>query len=92
LKKSDEKKVVNIASMLGDLGFSKSHPEFNFASYTVKETGVTIATLTFHFEYTKISVSEENGKLKVDRFKGEGCTFLVLNRKALNCYFFHESR
>jgi len=43
MEKSEEKKVANIASMLGDLGFAESHPEYNFASYAASKTGITMA-------------------------------------------------
>ncbi|KAE8444328.1 hypothetical protein EG329_000638 [Mollisiaceae sp. DMI_Dod_QoI] len=51
LEKSKEKKVVNISSMLGDLGFSETHPDYNFASYSVTKAGITMATLKFHLEF-----------------------------------------
>lgn len=50
LQRSAEKKVVNIASMLGDLGFAATNPELNFASYAATKAAITMATLKFHVE------------------------------------------
>lgn len=50
LERSNEKKIVNVASMLGDLGFSETHPDYNFASYAVTKAGITMANLKFHLE------------------------------------------
>lgn len=54
LEKGNEKKVVNIASMLGDLGYAQSNPDLNFASYAVTKAGVSMANLKFHNEYVLV--------------------------------------
>jgi NAD(P)-dependent dehydrogenase (short-subunit alcohol dehydrogenase family) len=50
LEKGSEKKVVNIASMLGDIGFTMANPGLNFASYSATKAGITMATAKFHNE------------------------------------------
>jgi NAD(P)-dependent dehydrogenase (short-subunit alcohol dehydrogenase family) len=50
LQNSSEKKVVNVASMLGDLTYSEENPHLNFASYSATKAGITMANLKFHNE------------------------------------------
>lgn len=50
LEKGKEKKVVNIASMLGDVNHSEDNPQVQFASYSVTKAGITMANLKFHNE------------------------------------------
>ncbi|KAH9222550.1 hypothetical protein DL95DRAFT_354257 [Leptodontidium sp. 2 PMI_412] len=47
LEKGKEKKVVNIASMLGDVNHSEDNPQVQFASYSVTKAGITMANLKF---------------------------------------------
>src|ERR1700760_4225678 len=51
LKKSSEKKVINIASMLGDLEFTEKNPNLHFSSYSVTKAAVTMANAKFHLEF-----------------------------------------
>jgi len=52
IEKSKEKKVINISSMLGDLGFTdKVEQKFHYSSYSVTKAAVTMANLKFHHEY-----------------------------------------
>jgi NAD(P)-dependent dehydrogenase (short-subunit alcohol dehydrogenase family) len=50
LEKGKEKKVVNLASMLGDLTYSAENPHLQFASYSATKAGITMANLKFHNE------------------------------------------
>jgi NAD(P)-dependent dehydrogenase (short-subunit alcohol dehydrogenase family) len=50
LEKGSEKKVVNIASMLGDVGFTLKNPGYNFSSYSATKAAITLATAKFHIE------------------------------------------
>jgi NAD(P)-dependent dehydrogenase (short-subunit alcohol dehydrogenase family) len=50
LEKGSEKKVVNIASMLGDIGYTLTNPGLHFSSYAATKAGVTMATAKFHNE------------------------------------------
>lgn len=50
VEKSSEKRVVNITSMLGDLGYHEKNPHLHFSSYSVTKAGVTMANLKFHHE------------------------------------------
>ncbi|KND94000.1 putative oxidoreductase [Tolypocladium ophioglossoides CBS 100239] len=50
LKNGRDKKVVNLASMLGDLGFALAKPELHFSSYAVTKAAVTMANAKFHVE------------------------------------------
>jgi NAD(P)-dependent dehydrogenase (short-subunit alcohol dehydrogenase family) len=50
LEKSQERKVVNVASMLGDLTYSRENPDLQFASYAATKAGITMANLKFHNE------------------------------------------
>jgi len=50
LEKGKEKKVVNLASMLGDLQYSEANPHLQFASYAATKAGITMANLKFHNE------------------------------------------
>jgi NAD(P)-dependent dehydrogenase (short-subunit alcohol dehydrogenase family) len=51
IEKSKEKKVINIASMLGDLGFTdRVEQKFHYSSYSVTKAAVTMANLKFHHE------------------------------------------
>ncbi|KAH8697441.1 hypothetical protein BGW36DRAFT_378708 [Talaromyces proteolyticus] len=51
LENGQEKKVVNIASMLGDVGFALDQPSYHFSSYAVTKAGVTMANAKFHVEF-----------------------------------------
>jgi NAD(P)-dependent dehydrogenase (short-subunit alcohol dehydrogenase family) len=51
LSNGTEKKVVNLASILGDIKYSEENPHLNFASYSVTKAGITMANLKFHNEY-----------------------------------------
>jgi len=51
LEKGAEKKVVNIASMLGDITYTEKNPALHFASYSVTKAGITMANLKFHNEF-----------------------------------------
>ena len=50
LEKGNERKVVNVTSMLGDLKYSEENPHLQFASYSVTKAGITMANLKFHNE------------------------------------------
>jgi NAD(P)-dependent dehydrogenase (short-subunit alcohol dehydrogenase family) len=50
LEKSSEKRVINIASFLGDLRFTEENPELHFSSYSATKAAVTIANAKFHVE------------------------------------------
>lgn len=50
LQNGQEKKTVNIASMLGDLTYSRENPDLQFASYAASKAGITMANLKFHNE------------------------------------------
>lgn len=50
LENSTEKRVVNIASMLGDIEYSEKNPQLHFASYSTTKAAVTMANLKFHQE------------------------------------------
>lgn len=51
LENGSEKKVVNLASMLGDIKFSEDNPYLQFASYSTTKSAITMATFKFHLEY-----------------------------------------
>ncbi|RFU25163.1 hypothetical protein B7463_g11177, partial [Scytalidium lignicola] len=51
LENSDEKRVVNVTSMLGDLGYSVKNPALNFSSYSATKAAVTMANFKFHIEF-----------------------------------------
>jgi NAD(P)-dependent dehydrogenase (short-subunit alcohol dehydrogenase family) len=51
LEKSSDKKVVNIASMLGDLEFTLKNPWLHFSSYSTTKAAVTLANAKFHLEF-----------------------------------------
>jgi len=51
LEKSNEKKVVNISSMLGDLEFTEKNPLLHFSSYSATKAAVTLANAKFHLEF-----------------------------------------
>jgi len=51
LEKGSEKKVVNIASMLGDLTFTEKTPSLHFSSYSATKAAVTMANAKFHLEF-----------------------------------------
>jgi NAD(P)-dependent dehydrogenase (short-subunit alcohol dehydrogenase family) len=53
LEKGTEKKVVNLASMLGDMKYSEENPHLQFASYSATKAGITMANLKFHNEYVR---------------------------------------
>lgn len=59
LSNGSEKKVVNLASMLGDIKYSEENPHLNFASYSVTKAGITMANLKFHNEYVFTSMRNE---------------------------------
>ncbi|EXU96719.1 short chain dehydrogenase family protein [Metarhizium robertsii] len=50
-KASKEKKVVNLASMLGDLSYTFANPDVHFASYAATKAALTMATAKFHNEF-----------------------------------------
>lgn len=50
LSQSSEKRVVNVASMLGDIGYTLDNPHLNFASYSATKGAITIANAKFHNE------------------------------------------
>jgi NAD(P)-dependent dehydrogenase (short-subunit alcohol dehydrogenase family) len=50
LEKGNEKRIVNISSMLGDLGYHAKTPNLQFASYSATKAAVTMANLKFHHE------------------------------------------
>ncbi|PNY20396.1 Uncharacterized protein TCAP_07428, partial [Tolypocladium capitatum] len=45
------KKVVNVASMLGDVSYALARPELQFSSYAVTKAAVTMANAKFHVEF-----------------------------------------
>ena len=49
LENSSEKRVVNVASMLGDLGYTWKTP-IHYSSYSVTKAAVTMANAKFHLE------------------------------------------
>ncbi|KAH0602174.1 hypothetical protein MHUMG1_01053 [Metarhizium humberi] len=51
LEASKEKKVVNLASMLGDLSYTFANPDVHFASYAATKAALTMATAKFHNEF-----------------------------------------
>jgi len=51
VEKSSEKRIVNISSMLGDVGYHEKNPHLHFSSYSVTKAGVTMANLKFHHEF-----------------------------------------
>jgi len=51
LEKSNEKKVINVASMLGDLEFTEKNPWLHFSSYSTTKAAVTLANAKFHWEF-----------------------------------------
>ncbi|POR34387.1 Putative oxidoreductase [Tolypocladium paradoxum] len=51
LENGRDKKVVNLASMLGDVGFALASPELHFSSYAVTKAAVTMANAKFHVEF-----------------------------------------
>lgn len=50
LKNSSEKRVVSMASMLGDLRYTANRPELHFSSYSATKAAVTMANAKFHVE------------------------------------------
>jgi NAD(P)-dependent dehydrogenase (short-subunit alcohol dehydrogenase family) len=50
LEKGQERKVVNVTSMLGDLTYGEANPQLQFASYSASKAAVTMANLKFHNE------------------------------------------
>lgn len=50
LESGAEKKVVNIASMLGDVDYTLANPHLQFASYSVTKASVTMVNAKFHAE------------------------------------------
>jgi NAD(P)-dependent dehydrogenase (short-subunit alcohol dehydrogenase family) len=50
LEKSSEKRIVNVASMLGDITFSEKNPHLHFSSYSSTKAAITMANLKFHLE------------------------------------------
>jgi NAD(P)-dependent dehydrogenase (short-subunit alcohol dehydrogenase family) len=50
LEAGKEKKVVNLASMLGDLTYTLANPDLHFASYAATKAALTMATAKFHNE------------------------------------------
>ncbi|KID81745.1 NAD(P)(+)-binding proteins & short chain dehydrogenase [Metarhizium guizhouense ARSEF 977] len=51
IQASKEKKVVNLASMLGDLSYTFANPDLHFASYAATKAALTMATAKFHNEF-----------------------------------------
>ncbi|KAH8691239.1 hypothetical protein BGW36DRAFT_410970 [Talaromyces proteolyticus] len=51
LEKGQEKKVVNIASMLGDLQYTEKNPNLHFASYSATKAAVTMVNAKFDIEF-----------------------------------------
>ena len=51
LEKSNDKKVINISSMLGDLTFTEKTPSLHFSSYSATKAAVTMANAKFHLEF-----------------------------------------
>lgn len=56
IEKSSEKRVVNVASMLGEISYHEKAPQLMYSSYSATKAALTMATLKFHHEY----VSSEN--------------------------------
>lgn len=50
LEAGQEKKVVNITSMLGDLKYTEKNPNLHFASYSATKAAVTMANAKFDLE------------------------------------------
>lgn len=50
MEKSDEKRVVNITSMLGDVEYTLANPHLQFVSYSVTKASVTMVNAKFHAE------------------------------------------
>lgn len=50
LEAGTDKKVINLASMLGDLTYTLANPSLHFASYSTTKAALTIATSKFHVE------------------------------------------
>jgi len=51
LEKSNEKKVINVASFLGDIEFTEKNPWLHFSSYSTTKAAVTLANAKFHLEF-----------------------------------------
>ncbi|KAJ2980325.1 hypothetical protein NQ176_g2710 [Zarea fungicola] len=51
LEAGTDKKVINLASMLGDLTYTLANPSLHFASYSTTKAALTIATSKFHVEF-----------------------------------------
>lgn len=51
LQKGNDKKVINITSMLGDLEFAEKNPMLHFSSYSTTKAAVTMANAKFDQEF-----------------------------------------
>lgn len=51
LRNSTEKRIINVASMLGDLRYTDENPTLHFSSYSATKAAVTMANAKFHMEF-----------------------------------------
>lgn len=86
LKNSSEKRVVNIASFLGDLRYIEVNPEVNCSSGSATKAAVTVANAKFHVECGESHSLRLYSRLlfTTSRFKSEGFIFLALNPGFVN--------
>lgn len=50
LEAGKDKKVINLASMLGDIDYTLANPELHFSSYAATKAAITMANAKFHIE------------------------------------------